>query len=116
MQTFAADALDDLVETSLLDLPWQEGIGDRGTRGADDVEPAASNRSDHRVWTREAADPDDRLRRERADRIDPRALMVLRQEARRARVLPPLEMANHEVPEVDERIDQLDEGRAVLRR
>src|SRR6185369_3658619 len=32
----AADAFADFVEPAFLDLPWQEGIGDRRPRGADE--------------------------------------------------------------------------------
>ena len=54
----AADAFADVVDAALLDLLRQEGIGDRGPRGADHVEHAAPDLRDHGVGRGEAADAD----------------------------------------------------------
>src|SRR5205085_6819902 len=52
----AADALPDLVEPALLDLPRQERVGDRRARGADQVPRAAPDDLDHPVRARQAPD------------------------------------------------------------
>src|SRR5262249_49464052 len=59
----AADALADLVHTALADLLRQVGIGDRGTRGADQIPDAAAHDRRHQVGIGEAGDPHDRPRR-----------------------------------------------------
>ena len=110
----AADALADVLEPALLDLPRQERVGDRGARRADQVEHALLDEADHRVRRREAPDPDDRLRRELLQpgevRLGPRLLA----EARGERVVRPV--ADHQVPHVGQLADELEErvGLAAL--
>ena len=113
----AADALPDVVETALLDLVRQERVRDRRPGGADDVELSGVDDGDHRVGVRDPADADDRLVGvvARLDGARVRLLVVLLEEPGRAGVLPPLgDVADRQVPEVDEVVDVLDEAVAVL--
>src|ERR1700683_4150973 len=56
----AADALADVLHPALGDLGRQKGIGNGRTRGADDVEHAGANQSDHVVGAGQPAVPDPR--------------------------------------------------------
>ena len=94
----ASDALADIVEASLLDLPWQERIGDARPRRADHVEHAASDLIDHCVRRGEAAHTDDRLAGVLLDPVREGLLCSLLGETRGDRVVVP--RGHVHVPEV----------------
>ena len=97
------DALPDLAVAAFLDLPGQEGIGDRRPRGADQVPHAAGDDLGHPVGVRQPRHADDRLRRRLAHAAGPLELVALLEEAGGAGVLRPLgDRADVDVPEVDE--------------
>ncbi len=100
----AADALADVLEAPLLDLPRQERVGDRRPGRADQVEHAVAHHPHHRVGRGEASDPDDRLARQLLEPADVGFLRRLVREARGDRVEVPV--ADHEVPHVGELADE----------
>ena len=103
----AADALADVLEPALLDLPRQERIGDRGARGADQVEHPVADEPHHRVRRGEAADADDRLRGQLLDAAEVRLLPSSPRRSGRCRVVLPA--ADHHVPEIGQLADEADD-------
>ena len=83
---------------ALLDLPRQEGIGDRGPRRADHVEHAALDLRDHGVGRGEAADADYRLGGELFHERCEALLIALLREARGVGIVFPV--ADIDVPQV----------------
>src|ERR1019366_741011 len=79
----AADALADVVDASLLDLPREERVGDARPRRADEVEHAAAHLVGHRVGRGEPPHADDRLRGALLHPADERLLRALAREPRR---------------------------------
>ncbi len=110
----AADALADVLEAALFDLPRQEGIRDRGARRADQVEHAVADEPHHRVRRRQPADADDRLRGQLLEAAEVLLGPRLVPEARRQRVVLP--EADHQVPQVGQLADETEElvGRRAL--
>jgi hypothetical protein len=94
----AADALADVLDPPLLDLARQEGVGDRGPGGADQVEHAAPDLRDHGVRRGEAADADHRLACQLLDAGDKRLLRALLAEAGGLRIIRPIRQGH--VPNV----------------
>src|ERR1700683_5179825 len=74
----AADAFADVLLAALVDLQRQEGIGDGGSRGADQIEHAAPDLTDHGVRRGEAADPDHGLLGDLPDEVDDRLAPLFR--------------------------------------
>ena len=97
----AADAFADFVHPSVADLGGQEGVGDRGSRSADEILDAAPDLAHHHVGRGEAADRDHGLRRQRFDEGDLRLLVAFAAEARRLRVIAERARDVH-VPQVRE--------------
>src|SRR5271163_3587895 len=77
----AADADANVVVAAFLDLLRQPGIGNRRTRGADDVGDALGDDLRHLFRVREAADAEDRLLRHLFDEAGPGHLVALLIEA-----------------------------------
>ena len=114
----AADALPNVLESTLLDLAGKERIGDRGSGRPDDVELATGDRLQHRVRAGEPAHAHDGLAGVGANLADPFGLEVLLVEPCRSGILDPqLDVlpSDLEIPEVDEVVGQLDESHALLR-
>src|SRR5919202_303549 len=110
----AADALADVVESPLIDLPRQPWVGDGRAAGGDDVELARLDGLDHQVWARKAPDAEDGLLRDLLHGRLPWQLAARGVEAGRGRILTPLRDAGHiDVPYVNQIIDELDEREAV---
>src|SRR3546814_19252267 len=78
----AADALADVVDAPVLDLLRQEGIGDRGARGADHVHDALLHDAHHGVRRGVAADADHRLGGQRLHELRVGLLVALLGKAR----------------------------------
>ncbi len=113
----AADADADVVVAAFLDLLRQPGIGNRRTGGADDVGDALGDDLRHFFRIGEAADAEHRLLRHLLDEARPGHLMALLVEARGARILAPFgDVADVDVPQIDQRIGQRDEFHAVVLR
>src|ERR1700686_3628120 len=74
----AANALADVLLAALVDLPGKKRIRDRGSGGADQIENAASDLTDHGVRGGETADAAHRLACELPDELDDRLLAALR--------------------------------------
>src|SRR5690348_4435006 len=94
----AADALADRLQPARADLLGQERVGDRGPRGADEVEDAGLHLVDHGVRRREPADADDRLGGQLLKPYDVLLLLAFRAEAGGVGIRLP--RAQHEVPQV----------------
>ena len=113
----AADTLADVVEAALLDLVGQEGVGDRGPGGADDVRLARGHDLRHVIGAGHAADAEHRHVGDALHVLDPGLLVVGLVEARRACVLAPFgDVADVDVPKVDHPLlgRELDELEAVV--
>ena len=80
----AADTFADVVDAPCLDLFRQERSGDRGPRGADEVDDAAPYERDHGIGRRGAADADHRLAGQRLDECGVGLLVSRLAEARGA--------------------------------
>ncbi len=110
----AADALAHLAVAPLLDLLGQKWVGDGRARRPDQVPRARADDLRHAVGVGQAADADDRLRGRLPYVLGPLELVALLEEARRARVLRPVENRAHvDVPEVDEMVGEADELEAL---
>src|SRR5579883_985330 len=100
----AADAFADLIEPSAANLLRQERVGDRGTRGADEVEHAAAYLTEHGIGRGETAHPDHRTPGEGSNALDLALEGALAHEAR-GRHLLAVVIADHHVPQVCERAE-----------
>ena len=110
-----AGALADLVGAALGDLLREERIGDRGSRGTDQVPRATAHDRGHAVGARQPSDPDDRLRGRLPDPAGPLELIALLEVAGAPRVLAPVgDRPDVHVPEVDEVVSQVDELQRLL--
>ena len=111
----APDALPDLVGAALFDLPGEEGIGDGRPGSADEVELAGPDDVDHDVGSRETAGADDGLRCMALHLAQPVGLIVLGVEARGPGVPAPVGQTAHlDVPEIDQRVGDLNEGACLV--
>jgi len=82
----AADALADVLLASLVDLARQERVGDRGPRGADEIEHPTPDLTHHGVGGGEAADADHGFAGELLHELDDRLVAPLGRESRRGTV------------------------------
>ena len=103
----ATDALADVCEVAAFDLVGHEGIRDRRSSGADEVQDARLHVAHHGVGRGEAAHSDDGLGGELLESGDVRFLLGLGAEARGDRVVLPA--SEHEVPEVGMLADQAED-------
>ena len=104
----AADAFADLGFASFADLAWQERVGDRWSRAADEVQHAAPDLRDHGVGRGEAPDADHRLPGQRFDEVDDRLMAAFAGEARcRAVGWAGVHLDVEKVRHIGEQFDQL---------
>ena len=112
----AADAGADVVDPARADLLGQERVGDVRAGRADQVPHARLDDLGHPLGRRQPADADDRLPRRLAHVPGPLELPALGEEARRARVLRPLQdRADVDVPQVDQVVGHAHELEAPRR-
>ena len=106
----AADAGPHVVEAAFLDLLRQERVRDRRAGAADYVQFAVADDLGHLLGIGEAADAQHRFFRVLLDDFLPRNLVTLAVETRRTGILAPFrDVADLDVPDVDQIVGQLDE-------